>query len=310
MIKKLANSLLKSAKPALLSIAPSFAYCLTNLLYATYKNTYNIPSTDPCCLIDIDGSARPSSSGSKENTHENLIISFWHSDILLIPLMYQHFNAQNHRQVLTKIIASNHKDGNIIAKYCAKYGFVSIRGSTNKGGIKALKESLGALKRGYDIGICPDGPRGPRHSIADGIVAMAARTQTRIIPFHVHCDNAWEFNTWDRFKIPKPFSTIEYRASAPFSIPKDMELEAAKRLVFAKMMELEGSDECYEEANTSKKANVEAPDSIDAKATALDAADANGATGAKALDSKDVMGDAKCATNIKALDPTLRRSCV
>ncbi|HJU75821.1 MAG TPA: DUF374 domain-containing protein, partial [Gemmatimonadaceae bacterium] len=88
----------------------------------------------------------------------------------------------------------------------------TIRGSTSRGGAKALVEIARTLGRGIEVAITPDGPRGPVHTIAPGVVYAARRANVPVIPIGVRASNAWRLNTWDRFMIPKPFAriTIEY----------------------------------------------------------------------------------------------------
>lgn len=81
----------------------------------------------------------------------------------------------------------------------------------------------------------PDGPRGPYHTIADGVVAMAQKTNIPIIVLQVKPKRFWELNSWDKFRIPKPFSVIKYYASSPFMIDAKLDFEVARMLIFKKM---------------------------------------------------------------------------
>jgi len=97
--------------------------------------------------------------------------------------------------------------------------------------INAIKE----LKNGVDVAITPDGPRGPRHSVANGIVAIAQKTRCDILIFNCVPTSYWQFNSWDKFVIPKPFGTINFYISEPFNVV-DMEMEEAKNLIKEKML--------------------------------------------------------------------------
>jgi lysophospholipid acyltransferase (LPLAT)-like uncharacterized protein len=133
------------------------------------------------------------------------------------------------------LMISDHFDGEMIAKSVSYFGFDTIRGSSTRGGIKALKESFKKINSGFSIAITPDGPRGPRHSIADGVVDIAQKKDLKIIAFNYTASSKWQLNSWDKFIIPKPFSTIDLYASEPFSI-KGLNKEEAKEMIKERLM--------------------------------------------------------------------------
>jgi lysophospholipid acyltransferase (LPLAT)-like uncharacterized protein len=133
-------------------------------------------------------------------------------------------------------IISEHSDGEIIARLIEFFGFKSIRGSSKRGGVKALFGAMKKLKEANDIAITPDGPRGPRFSIANGVVAIAKKSNTKIIIFNYKVDKYWQLKSWDKFIIPKPFSSIEFFASEPFLI-EDLGEEEAKIHIKNKLLE-------------------------------------------------------------------------
>ena len=98
--------------------------------------------------------------------------------------------------------------------------------------MRALRE----LKVGNDVAITPDGPRGPRYSIADGVVIISQKSGKNIRCFNAIPSKYWQFNSWDKFVLPKPFGKIDFYISEPFSV-KDMELEDAKSLIKTKMLQ-------------------------------------------------------------------------
>ncbi len=130
------------------------------------------------------------------------------------PFLYK--KLRDKRDIYAMI--SEHSDGEIIARLIGFFGFKSIRGSSKRGGTKALFNVFKKLKDAKDIAITPDGPKGPRFSIANGVVAIAKKNDTKIIIFNYKADKYWRFNSWDKFVVPKPFATIEFFASEPFSI--------------------------------------------------------------------------------------------
>ena len=129
------------------------------------------------------------------------------------------------------IVQSHHFDAELMVRVIALFHLKSLRGSSSKGGLRVLMEALKLLREGYDIGLSLDGPKGPYHTISDGIVAMSQKTERHIIPIRVVYSRYWELKTWDKFRIPKPFSRIDYYMLDGFVIDKDMNLDEAKTLI-------------------------------------------------------------------------------
>lgn len=123
----------------------------------------------------------------------------WHGQMLPI--------LSAHRQ-WTGVLISEHRDGEIIAQIVSRFGFFGIRGSTTRGGARALLECVQALKTGADVAITPDGPRGPRHSFAPGALVVAFRAGASIVPIVAHVSRKWTLRSWDAFEIPKPFARV------------------------------------------------------------------------------------------------------
>jgi lysophospholipid acyltransferase (LPLAT)-like uncharacterized protein len=142
----------------LLAIAPPLAYGVIRLLYATCSKRFHLPSTrceSPC------------------------LVAFWHGEILMNPFLYKKFMSD----IPTALMISEHFDGEFIARTASFFGFDFIRGSSTRGAIKALKKSFRTIDRGITVAITPDGPRGPRHSVSDGIVALAQKKNIPIVVY-------------------------------------------------------------------------------------------------------------------------------
>ncbi len=130
---------------------------------------------------------------------------------------------------------SEHKDGEAITRTVEYLGIDSIRGSSTRGGAKALIGAIKELKAGDDIAITPDGPRGPRHSVADGIVAISQKTNARILIFNCKPTKYWQFNSWDKFIVPKPFGKLEFFIQEPFDV-NSLDNNEAKELIKKKLL--------------------------------------------------------------------------
>lgn len=193
-----------------LGLIPPIGALLIRLIYWTNTKHFHLPATIP---------------------QKPVIFAFWHGDLLMQPYLYYQFRSIPKANVLI----SDHFDGQIIAKIMRYFKLGTIHGSTTRGGAKVLIQGLKSLSDGYDIGITPDGPKGPRHVVSDGIVAMAQKRQTNVIVFHCVPKAYWQLSSWDKFTIPKPFGTIDFYASEPIDLG-GLELDEAKQKIKQAMM--------------------------------------------------------------------------
>jgi lysophospholipid acyltransferase (LPLAT)-like uncharacterized protein len=106
---------------------------------------------------------------------ENSIVCFWHGRLLMMPFA--------NRRGKGKVLISRHRDGEFIAKIMRYFGIGAVRGSYRKaGGISSLREIISDLKKGYDVAITPDGPKGPKYQVKKGIIELAKLTGKAIVP--------------------------------------------------------------------------------------------------------------------------------
>ncbi len=155
--------------------------------------------------------------------------------MLLSPFCYNHFS---HRGFTNTIITSTHFDGRLVGKIIADLGgATTLQGSSSKGGAKALIASMRLLKKqNNNIFIAPDGPRGPRHEVAQGAVVLSQKLNIPIATVSVKPSRAWEFNSWDKMILPKPFSRIDFYMGEPFYLD-GLSLEEGKVKTKEKLME-------------------------------------------------------------------------
>jgi lysophospholipid acyltransferase (LPLAT)-like uncharacterized protein len=166
--------------------------------------------------------------------HPAGVYAFWHSHQLSA---LWHF-----RRVGAGILISASKDGEYIARVARSVGFVPLRGSSSRHGAVGLKSLIEFARSGRPVAITPDGPRGPRHSIGPGVLAMAQKSGYPIVPFAIGLASFWELPSWDRFRIPKPFSCGYACWGEPLSVPPDADAATLDRLnaeLRARMIELE-----------------------------------------------------------------------
>ncbi|MFP5355257.1 MAG: lysophospholipid acyltransferase family protein, partial [Gemmatimonadota bacterium] len=153
-----------------------------------------------------------------------MVIVLWHGELL--PILWQH------RGQGVSVLISTHADGEIIARICEALGCRTVRGSSSRGGARALLELVRELEAGHEVAVTPDGPRGPRREFAPGAVVAAMRAGVPVIAFGATVDRAWRLRWWDRFVIPKPFArvTIAYSAGERVAAtsPREAEAEAPR----------------------------------------------------------------------------------
>lgn len=138
------------------------------------------------------------------------IFALWHGQLL--PLL------AHHRDQGVRVLISEHRDGEIIARIAEALGFRTVRGSTTRGGARALLAMCDALAHGDELAITPDGPRGPAHVFAPGALVAAQRARVPIVPVGVAVSSAWRLRSWDAFSIPKPFARVTIAYGAPVTV--------------------------------------------------------------------------------------------
>lgn len=117
------------------------------------------------------------------------------------------------------IMISPSIDGEIISWIANRFGLKSIRGSSSRRGREALLGLLRYVKQGGQVAFTVDGPRGPRHEVKAGIVALAAKTGTPILPMGAIPERYWVLaKTWDKFRVPKPFSKVHVIYGEPIIV--------------------------------------------------------------------------------------------
>jgi len=113
------------------------------------------------------------------------------------------------------MMASDSKDGEIIARGIRLFGNIPVRGSASKGGAKAVKAMVKLLKQGHSAAITPDGPRGPVRQLQRGVLYISLMSGSPIVAAHIVASREWVFPTWDRHRLPKPFSKVVVSFSGP-----------------------------------------------------------------------------------------------
>ena len=140
-----------------------------------------------------------------------------------------------HKDQPASAIISSHFDGSLIAGTLQMLGIRPLRGSTKKGAKQVLLQAFKSIRKGEEVLITPDGPRGPRHSMSDGAVGIALKSDLPIFIMNFTADNYWQLKSWDRFLIPKPFTKVDFYLQS-VSL-EGMDFEEAKEYLREKMLE-------------------------------------------------------------------------
>ena len=178
------------------------------------------------------------------------IYIFWHENILAPLYLRGHCH-------LTMLL-SQHNDADILARIAYHFGFDCVRGSTYRGGARAIWE-LFDRSRQQHLTMTPDGPRGPRRHLAQGPVFLASRLQLPLVVMGFGYDRPWRANSWDRFAVPRPFSRARAVISPPLTLPPELNrsgLEQCRQRVERLLNCLTCEAEAWATAGTRKAGEV------------------------------------------------------
>jgi len=149
------------------------------------------------------------------------VMAFWHGRILPATYFF--------RQKGIVVITSENFDGEWIAGIIERFGYGTARGSTSRGGMRALLQLSRDMASGRPAGFTVDGPRGPARVAQPGAVWLAKATGNPVLPFHLEADRHWTLRSWDRTQIPRPFATVALAVGEPFSVPSEADEAAVER---------------------------------------------------------------------------------
>ena len=140
-----------------------------------------------------------------------VLMAFWHGRAIMLPFVYGGRGAC--------IMNSTHRDGEIVSRALARFGIVSTRGSSTRSAVPGLLGLVRASRRGLDIALIPDGPRGPAGVAKGGAAELALATGAPLFPIAVSCTRGWRLPTWDRLMLPYPFARMVLVVGEPLRAP-------------------------------------------------------------------------------------------
>ncbi len=165
------------------------------------------------------------------------IAAIWHQRIFLVVTYARRFG-----EFAPSVMISQSRDGDMIADVCRRLNFRPVRGSSSRGGREALATMVADLAEHPFAVHAVDGPQGPRGIIKAGLISMAQLSGVPIVPVSISVNRAWVLNSWDRFLIPKPFSTVFVHWGTPIPVPAALDnaaFEALRREVEATLRQMQ-----------------------------------------------------------------------
>jgi lysophospholipid acyltransferase (LPLAT)-like uncharacterized protein len=188
----------------LTALAPPLAYAYIRLLGATVRVSYR---------------NREALVRAREE-HGPYVLVFWHARLVLMRQAYP-----DHRMV---VLHSRHRDSRLLGQVMRRFGIDQAWGSTTDGGAAGLRDVLRRSRAGSDIGIAPDGPRGPRRRVQPGVIALARLSGAPIVPVAYSARPAWRLGSWDRTLVPLPFGRAVFLYGDPFHVARDADPAACE----------------------------------------------------------------------------------
>lgn len=146
---------------------------------------------------------------------------FWHYSFVYL---FYHL-----RPYPSAIMVSASKDGEYIARVTELFNHVPLRGSSNRGGVRALKGMLKELKNGKNCGIVADGSQGPARKVQPGCILLASKSGKPIFPMTWGATKYLSFKSWDKTTVPLPFSKVVLHYGEPLYVPADLSSEQVEK---------------------------------------------------------------------------------
>ena len=145
----------------------------------------------------------------------------WHNRLPLCLELYHNYVMPRTQTAGLAAMVSASKDGAFLASILECFKVQPVRGSSSRRGPQALLELTTWAERGYDLAITPDGPRGPRYVVQEGVMSLAQLTGLPIVPASYHLNWKVRLHSWDRFQIPLPFTRCEFFFGRPLRVPRE-----------------------------------------------------------------------------------------
>ena len=142
--------------------------------------------------------------------NSDFIYALWHSQLAY--MLYAH------REIGMSVLVSKSADGEYVSRILRKFGYNTVRGSTSRGASQSLMQLIERAAQGFPVAITPDGPKGPKEKVQQGVIYVAQKTGMKILPAAVYLSNKITFNSWDNFELPLPFGKAAIVYAGPIAV--------------------------------------------------------------------------------------------
>ena len=169
---------------------------------------------------------------------EKFIFAVWHNRLALCLMLYRRYAVRSESDRRMAAIVSASRDGGMLARILEHFNVEPVRGSSSRRGGQALREMVSCAERGCDLGITPDGPRGPCYQVQEGVISTAQLTGLPIVPASYHLNWKIRLKSWDGFQIPLPFASCEVVVGRVMRVPveaTDAERESLRQQLEAEL---------------------------------------------------------------------------
>lgn len=153
------------------------------------------------------------------------IAAFWHYSVFAVIELHR-----DRGQGWAAMVSAS-DDAEYVARLLERQGGVTVRGSRNRSGVRALKGLIDLMRQGYNAAIVADGSQGPARVMQAGALLLASKSGAPILPIAVAADRFWAFRSWDRTILPKPFARLILVYGEPLTVAAEADgaaIEAAR----------------------------------------------------------------------------------
>ena len=161
---------------------------------------------------------------------EKIIFAIWHNRLALALILYQRYVARRDRGRKLVALVSASRDGGLLTGIFSFFKVQPVRGSSSRRGAQALREMVSWGRRGHDLAITPDGPRGPRYTVQEGVISIAQMTGQPVVPVTYHLNWKIRLKSWDRFQIPLPFARCQITIGKAVRVPRETDEAGREQL--------------------------------------------------------------------------------
>lgn len=162
---------------------------------------------------------------------EQLILPYWHEQTMLMVFAY--------RGPKVNVLISASKDGELLTRTMRFFNIDAVRGSSSRGGRAAFRALVELGRQNVDIVLTPDGPRGPRRELKDGVIQLARLTGRPVVPMAFCCSRGFRFSSWDRFLFPLPFGRGIYAFGEPLRYSQEEGVDGFRERLLLAMKQVQ-----------------------------------------------------------------------